>query len=359
LIGRVSPLAQVEISTVIVSKATTDLARKAVQSIERVNLDLAGWRVLTEAATGAYAVTPVIAAATGAEVTALTRSTRYGTADEARRQVLELAHELDVDDRIRIVETLTESDIASANVVTNSGHLRPLNVSFLQKMTPGAAIPLMYESWELRHGEVDLEACRRFSIRVAGTNESHPGVQVFDYLGILALFGLFQCRVPVCFSRILLICDNAFAPHIAKTLVDCGAELEVFADTPLPDSIQVSRRSIAEPAAYDAVVVADTPGPIANIGRLGKAKYSVEQIGSFSALAQLWGDVDRTCLEGMMCYPPTVPRNGHMGIMLNEIGPEPVLRLQAGGLKVGEVLLRDPRGGDPLWDYCQRIPTRR
>lgn len=341
------------------STAATDLARKIVQSIERVHLDLAGWRVLTEAATGAYAVTPVIAAAAGAEVTAFAKATRYGPVDEARRQVLDLAQHLEVGDRIQIVEMLTTAEISAADIVTNSGHLRPLDAAFVRQMKAGAAIPLMYENWELRSGEVDLEACRRFQIRVAGTNECHPNIRVFDYLGMLALLGLFQCRVPVCGSRVLLICDNPFAPHIAKTLVDCGAELEVFADARLPESIEVTRRSTEVPVAYDAVVVADTPQAHPTIGRNGAAKHSIEQIGSFPALVQLWGDVDRSCLNAVTCYPASEPPKGHMGILLNEIGPDPVVRLQAGGLKVGEVLLRDPRVGDQLWDYCQRITTLR
>jgi hypothetical protein len=52
---------------------------KIEDAIDRLELDLSGKVVLTEAATGAYIVTPVIAALAGAEVYAFTKDTRYGT----------------------------------------------------------------------------------------------------------------------------------------------------------------------------------------------------------------------------------------------------------------------------------------
>ena len=55
-------------------------------AIERCQLDLAGQVVLTEAATGAYAVTPVLAALAGAQVYALAAATRYATHAGAGRR---------------------------------------------------------------------------------------------------------------------------------------------------------------------------------------------------------------------------------------------------------------------------------
>jgi len=289
----------------------------------------------------------------------LTKPTRYGSVDDVCRQVLGLATELNVADRIQIVEKLTAAEIGQADIVTNSGHLRPLDAAFVGQMKPGAAIPLMYESWELRPGEVDLEACKKRGIRLAGTNECHPEIRVFEYLGMLALLGLFQCRVPTCFSRILLICDNPFGPHIARTLLACHAEVEVLGDTVYSDTLGVTRRRVDAPSTYDAVVVADTPGPEPVLGRQGTARYTLEQIGDFPTLVQLWGDVDRTCLSGTACCPVVPPAPGHMGILLSELGPDPIVRLQSGGLKVGEVLLNHPAGCDESWDYCQRIETPR
>jgi hypothetical protein len=37
-------------------------------------------------------------------------------------------------------------------------------------------------------------------------------------------------------------------------------------------------------------------------------------------------------------WPAETPRPGHMGILPSALGPEPIVRLQSGGLKVGQVL---------------------
>lgn len=100
-------------------------ARAVVSRIEALHLNLRGMHVLTEAATGAYAVTPVIAAAAGATVTALAGASRYGTVADAIEQVTALAEELDVSRRIHIVDSLSPDDIGRADIVTNSGHLAP------------------------------------------------------------------------------------------------------------------------------------------------------------------------------------------------------------------------------------------
>ena len=330
------------------------IARAIRETVGSLELDLRGRRVLTEAATGAYVVTPVIAAVAGADVTALTRSTRHGSAEEVRRQTLVLAEELAVADRIRVVESLSDEDLGTADVVTNSGHLRPLDAAKVNKMKAGSVVPLMYESWELRPGEIDLDACKRQGVRVAGTNECHERIRVFDYLGMLAVLGLLRCRVSVPFSRILLVCQNSFAPFIARTLVGCQADLEVLEGTELPTSIVARHRGVDAPGDYDAVVLADTPGPRPILGRIGEAKYSLDQIGRTGALIQIWGDADRSCFEGIACYPETPPHAGHMGILLSELGPEPIVRLQAGGLKVGEVLTSTAPSPEDL-KFCQLL----
>lgn len=318
-----------------------NLARLITTVVDRLGLDLRGRRVLTEAATGAYVVTPVIAAAAGAEVTAFTRATRHGTVAEVRQQTRLLAEELGVERRLEVVDQLTREAVAAADIVTNSGHLRPLDARLLGQLKPGAVVPLMYESWEFRSADLDLEFCRQQGIAVAGTNEQHPNLRVFDYLGMLAVYGLLQCHIPVMFSRLLLISGNAFTPHIHRTLLGCQADLKVFDGSSPADT-------------YDAVIVADTPQDQPIVGHAGAAKYSRPQIGRFRALVQVWGDVDRTALPDIACWPPEPPAKGHMGVQLSDLAPEPVVRLQAGGLKVGQVLTRRSTAPDDL-AYCQAL----
>jgi hypothetical protein len=67
------------------------LIRLMEAAIDRCHLDLRGQIVLTEAASGAYVVTPVLAAMAGAQVLALAATTSYATSDELRDATTEVA----------------------------------------------------------------------------------------------------------------------------------------------------------------------------------------------------------------------------------------------------------------------------
>ena len=118
-------------------------------AIERCRLDLSGTIVLTEAASGAYVVTPVLAAMAGAvRVFAITRSTPYGSVEDVATQTEELARRAGVDGRLIIVTEKTAAVVSQADIVTNSGHVRPIDSAMVRMMKPSAVIPLMYEAWD-------------------------------------------------------------------------------------------------------------------------------------------------------------------------------------------------------------------
>src|SRR5262249_6256269 len=128
--------------------------------------------------------------------------------------------------RVRVITEKRREFVADADVVTNSGHVRPLDAQLIDWMKPSAVIPLMYESWELRPGEVDLDACRRKRIRGAATNERHPDVDVLSYLGVMAVKLLVEAGVAIYRSNVLIVCDNAFAPFLRDGLTAAGALVE-------------------------------------------------------------------------------------------------------------------------------------
>ena len=74
------------------------------RAIADTGLNLSELAVLTEAATGAYGVTAVIAALAGArKVYALARASRYGSAAQAADWVLQLARAAGIAERIDII----------------------------------------------------------------------------------------------------------------------------------------------------------------------------------------------------------------------------------------------------------------
>ncbi|HEX5510721.1 MAG TPA: hypothetical protein VFX41_03330, partial [Actinomycetales bacterium] len=198
-------------------------------------------------------------------------------------------------------------------------------------MKPSAVVPLMFEAWEIQAGRVDLdlEAMRERGIRTAGTNERHPLVGVFSHLGTMAVKLLLDAGTGVRGDRVLLLCGNPFAPYIEGGLSACGAEVRT------QETLRLTDLGDWQP---DVVLVAITP--------TGKPVLDVVTTSLLAStwpsafVAQFWGDIDRDALDdqGIAYWPPGSPGAGHMGVLPSDVGPEPVVRLQAGGLKVASVL---------------------
>ena len=317
------------------------LARLATQSVAELQLDLSGRSVLTEAATGAYAVTPALAALAGAHVVAVTRPSRYGTVEDVVAETQQLTELLGVSDAVTVTDRLTAAHISAADVVTNSGHLRPLDAEKISRMRPSAVVPMMFEAWEVGAGrqDVDLDALRARGIRFAGTNERHPLVDVFSYLGPMACAALQDAGFPVYRTRVHVVCDNPFDAYLMGGLHSMGADTRLFTsvDEMLAQAMSTSHQG------PDAVLVAMTP--------TGESVISPPMLAAMStawpeaAVVQYWGDVDRHAARRLdvPVWPPDAPSPGHMAVLPNRVGPDPTVRLQAGGLKVAQVLLTDPQ----------------
>lgn len=299
-------------------------------AIGRCDLELTGYTVLTEAATGAYVTTPVLAAMAGADVYALGTGTTYASADEIQTVTTELATLAGVTGRIELVYSRNREYVGTADIVTNSGQVRPIDENMVAQMKSSSVVPLMYESWEYRPSDVDLDACRARSIAVAGTNERHPYADVFSFLGPMAIKHLNDAGIEVRGSRIVLLCDNSFEPFITRDLRNAGAEVA--------NARQLTSNLLSP--YCDAVLVAMRPRKGHTVAAFEAGLLRDEAPGA--VLVQYWGDSDRDALAaaGVPTWPEQAPRAGHMGVLPSAVGPEPVIRLQAGGLKVGQILAR-------------------
>lgn len=307
------------------------LRRLIHRAVAVTELELAGLTVLTEAATGAYATTAIIAAAAGADrVYALARPSRFGSVPEIQASMVRLGTFMGVADCIEIIEHVSDRVVRDAAIVTNSGHLRPLRAELIDLMQDRAVIALMFEAWEFRREDLDLDACIRRGIRVVGVNERHPAIDVFSFLGPLCVNQLHNGGLAVHGNRLALLCDNPFAESMVRGLEAGGASVETFSNV-----------SALFRDDWDAIVVALRP---ANSPRICKADaaYIASVAPSGTPLMQFWGDVDRPAAlaYGLNVWPPREPSKGHMGVMLSDIGPEPIVRLQTGGLKAAEWVYR-------------------
>ncbi len=312
------------------------LAKLIRDAISFLELDLSGLTVLTEAASGPYVVTPVIAALAGAErVLALTHDSRHASAEAVIAQTRALEALCGVEGSVEIYTQRSLDLFAQADIVTNLGFVRPIDAKAVAAMKSTAVVPLMCEAWESRPGDVDLEACRRKGILVLGTNEDYPGLEVFAYSGWLCLKMLFDAQIEVYKSKIVVISSDKFGPVIEQQLVRSGALVDLM------DTLRgISEQELA---GADAVVVADYTRDEMIIGPEGDlTAANLATMAPGAAVIQFAGRVDVPSLIkcGILVYPGVALGPHRMAKTLAELGGRPVVELHAGGLKVGQALAR-------------------
>jgi len=305
--------------------------KRLVPGIEKIvnktKLNLSGLTIITECATGIYACTPIIALLAGAkQVVCFGNDSHYGAFSSAKEDVIKLAQAMSFQQRNLIItdreEVLTDY-LRKADIVTNSGHMRPLDKKKLMNLKQNTVIPLMYESWEFRKTDIDLAYCKEKSILVAGTNERHPDINVFNYIGLLIAKVLLNSSMEIIENKYLIVCDNDFAECIEKSLLSLGAEVYYYPD-----------RHFTE---LDGIIFAHTPSKCG--GNL-EIDYGILP-KDVSICIHVWGDVNRSLLDNVVWYPEPEQQEGYMGISLSDIGIEAIVRLQTGGLKVAELLLKN------------------
>ena len=331
----------------IESKALETLRRGGIANPARVvklirdvisflELDLFGLTVLTEAASGPYVVTPVIASLAGADrVLALTSDSSYacaGTVIDQTRALEALCH---VDNGVEIHTQRSLDLFGQADIVTNLGFVRPIDAQVVEAMKPTAVIPLMCEAWEFREGDVDLDSCREKGILVMGTNEDYPGLDVFDYSGWLCMKMLFEAQIEIHKSQILLVSADKFGTVLEKRLTQAGAEVSL-----IPNLRGVSEQ---EMATVDVMVVCDYGRRDQIIGPTGDIDaVELARLARSLTIIQFAGQIDLEGLleAGLFVYPACKLGPQRMALTLAELGPRPVVELHAAGLKVGELMWR-------------------
>lgn len=315
------------------------------EAIDQLHLDLQGLVVVTEAATGHYAVTAALAAAAGADkVFAIASDSAWGRAAAAERETRSLVSKVAPASDVTIVNDASAAVIGAADVITNLGFVRPIDEQRAAQLKPTAVVALMCESWEVRPSDVDIDACARRGIVVLGTNEHAPEWPVFSYSGALAIRMLFDAGIEVLGSRVAVLGRDDFGPVIADALRGVGAHVSI-------DRELTRASSRAAMLGADAIIVVDYASDDLILGPRGLVRTEdVADVAPASVIVQFAGAIDDTDLRarGFDVWPDPVVPARRMSSTFAALGPKPVIQLHAAGLRVGEAAARLRRRGLPV-----------
>ncbi|HIA12442.1 MAG TPA: hypothetical protein EYN69_10290 [Flavobacteriales bacterium] len=304
------------------------------QFSKTLDLSLVGYSILTEVGTGLYSFMPIIPLMAGAKkVMAWTQDSIYGSAESAIHQCRNILASTDNTEIDFHVGPLNVDHLKQADVITNSAFLRPLDKEKLKHTKCGVVIPLMYEKWEFRASDIDIEYCRKRGIKVAGTNERHPLLQIFQYVGPLAIKMVFEAGYEVYKNKIVIWSNDVFGDVIFNAFKSLNAR-EIIKTTNFNDV----RHSIG---GVDFIFIADynevrsySDNSFFNLSEL-------KSINQDFGVVHLYGSIDFEQVVNLNI--PIFPRkNGFarkMSFTLSHLGLVPFLGLQVGCFKVGEMLL--------------------
>jgi hypothetical protein len=312
-------------------------------AIEDLGLDLRGICVLTEAASGPFAITPVLAAMAGAEsVIAVGRDSRWGYFRDVVGQIEHLAQEFKCHDVIRFSDLPAYEHSARVNLVTNLGFVRPIDRRLIDSLPSDSAVALMWEPWEFRESEIDVKACYKRGIPVLGTNEQYPRLRIFEYLPRVIERLLFELDIEVTFSKLVLIASPPFGTKIFEGLSRSGAEVDWI--DPLVNETWKDRIE-SNMDKLDAIVVAEHRSEDCFVGNAGISPELFLEHGV--ELIHLCGNLDYASVgrTGLVKHPSVQTPHGVMTVTTDFVGPRPVIDLHAAGLAIGGKLIQCIREG--------------
>ncbi len=297
---------------------------------DRLQLDLHGVNVITEAATGPFAVTAAIAAFAGARVTAIGADSPWGSFEQASAETVEIARACGVEASVTVVRR-EQADFSSARIVTNLGFVRPIDTNLISRMSFGSVIPLMYDSRELRRDEIDLSLCAARGISIVGTNEDHPLVDVLRYSGHLVVKMLLEEGREILRSRICLLGENLFTPHVLRSLQSLGADVIRARDW--RDCVDCGQ-------TLDALIYLDYWNRSGGIDAVRAEAWLRKQAGT--DLIQFVGGLDLEPFKSAawITRPDNPVPSQRMWRTLADLGVRPVIELHAAGLKAAELELK-------------------
>ena len=304
------------------------MINKIKHSLEKFNLNLNNKVVLTEASTGVYSCTPIIADLAGAKkVYAIAKETTYGTFKDIEEN-FESYFKNYSESNIQIIKSLDEIE-DKVDIVTNSGFVRPIGEELLKHIDSKSVITLMYEPWEFRSSDIDIELMYKNSIKVYGTNEHDSRLLTMDYIGITVLYLLLDYKIShFSKNKILILGSEEFTEPIERVLKQNSYDVYVV-NSYDDDFIDYD---------IDIFIIAEHKNKKYIIGD-DKAYIDKNKLNKDKKVIHICGNVD---FENVFfSHKPKEPKPfGFMSYRTDFIDSQALIDLQTGSLLVSQGMLR-------------------
>lgn len=292
------------------SECRLDYSKKMV---EKYGLDLSGISIVVEHATGDYLYTATMAMLAGAE------------------EVFLLSPERDPDYRKAIFEV--------ADIVTNSGKVRPITKEDIENMKPGSVIAAMMSREQTRKGDVDQKACEKKNVSVAYVNEEELGI--YDSIGFKILKAIFAAGMGGWHESFLLFSTGPLKRFYQQALWNNGIQFQNFQDL---FSHKIDLKD------YDAIILADHYDSTRLLGEKGMIPVSKivkeNPLLKIINIAGLLSEKDLKLLQtsGIEVFPSFVSPKGHTNLSGSFLSYRVVIELNAAGIKAAQDLWREING---------------
>lgn len=336
------------------------------EQIKKFNLDLSELTVITECASGFYAYNtfvPILAKAK--KVIAVSKTTSHGSYDQNKKNIENLAEELEINtSTLEIVEKLDEQHIREADIITNSGHVRPISNKIISQMKPTAVIPLMWETWEFRDDDLDLKSAIQNDILVLGTKETSSEIDMRGYAGALGLAILVHLKSEVYKTKVVLFGKEILGDAIVEMFKKNGVEYLWFVDNPANES-QKSYKELGNYKdiikSYDVVLFAEHSFRDEILTKEhGLTLRELSHLNKEIKVGIIAGNIKENDLieSNLEYFPKKIMPPGYLSFQTYDMGAKPVIELFSAGLKIGQQMAMHRLNGMSLEKTIEFMITK-
>jgi hypothetical protein len=341
------------------------------ERIKYYSLTLSDKIIYTEFGSDSYLYTPIIALLSNAKkVYAINKDSEYGKFEDNKEKLQYLIKLFELDNkRLIMVNEKKKEDLQECDIVTNSGFVRPIDKETLSYLKETAVIPLMWETWEFRESDIDLEYAKKREILVLGTNEANLGLSIFNYRGFLVSKLFFDCNMGLYDDKVLLVGSGRLGKGIANFFRATNVDFNWI----MFDNINEIKKShekylIDQEFAnnnlekFDAIIFAEhfynkvllgNDDSIINISKLYKNNPYIQ-------LIHICGNIDIKELNKYIfsIHPKSIKPFGYMSVNGSYLSPKSAIELITAGFKVGEIMSNNRKKYNFKQAYLKSIENK-